>query len=155
LFEAVKDLGKDIGIYLVGGEPTKEYIEQKERLGLTNLYFVPFKKKEEIKDYYKAADLFVLPTREDCWGLVINEAMAAGLAVITTNMCIAGAELVKDDENGYIVNAGSSKELYHAIVKAFSDEEKLKAMGKSSLSKIKDYTIENMAKVHMDIFLKD
>ena len=57
---------------------------------LTNVHFVGFKTKEQLEDYYRAADLFVLPTREDIWGLVVAEAMAYGLGVITTNRCNAG-----------------------------------------------------------------
>ena len=52
-----------------------------------------------------ASDLFVLPTREDIWGLVINEAMSFGLPIITTRKCIAGTELITDGENGYLLEA--------------------------------------------------
>lgn len=60
-----------------------------------NIVFVEFKTKEDLIDYYRAADLFVLPTREDIWGLVVNEAMAAGTPVITTTNCGAGMEILK------------------------------------------------------------
>ena len=73
LINAVKDVDKATGIYIVGGKATDEYLRIKENLKLSNVHFVGFKAKEELKKYYKAADLFVLPTREDIWGLVINE----------------------------------------------------------------------------------
>lgn len=50
-----------------------------------------------------AADIFVHPTREDIWGLVVNEAMAKGLPVITTDRCVAGLELIKNESVGRIV----------------------------------------------------
>ena len=55
-----------------------------------NVYFIEFKKSEELNEYYKAADIFVHPTREDIWGLVVNEAMAKGLPVVTTNNVLQG-----------------------------------------------------------------
>lgn len=59
-----------------GGEEENQYRQYIADHNLENVQLVGFKQKEEIFEYYKAADLFVLPTREDIWGLVINEAMA-------------------------------------------------------------------------------
>ncbi|MDO5425085.1 MAG: glycosyltransferase, partial [Eubacteriales bacterium] len=84
LLKASEMLDSDIGIYIIGGEPTKEYLQIIENYGLHNVHFAGFMNKKELSDYYKAADLFVLPTREDVWGLVINEALAYGLPIITT-----------------------------------------------------------------------
>ena len=61
-----------------------------------------FMTKKELADWYQAADLFVMPTREDVWGLVVNEAMAYGLPVISSDMCGAASEMVKNGYNGYI-----------------------------------------------------
>jgi len=104
-----------------------------------------------LKEYYKLADIFVLPTREDIWGLVINEAMAYGLPIVTTNKCNAGLELVKNGINGYIVQVGNVEELRCAIIDSLlrSDE-----MGYSALKAIQSYTIENMVKDHVDILKK-
>lgn len=152
LLEACNKLSKEYGIYIVGGEPTQEYISLKEKYKLDNVHFIGFKSKEELKEYYLASDLFVLPTREDIWGLVINEAMACGLPVITTNKCVAGLELVMDYENGFIVNVDDIKQLADKINAILSDDVLCEKMSIKSLEKITAYTIENMAKIHMDVF---
>ena len=119
-------------------------------LGLTNICFDGFMPKQKLLRYYQAADLFVLPTREDIWGLVVNEAMAYGLPVITTDRCVAGLDLVENGVNGYIVPADDVSALASSIKTALAGD--LTKMGSNSLEKIRPYTIENMAKVHMEIF---
>lgn len=150
LLHAAKGLDKNVGIYIVGGEATEEYLHLRQELGLTNVHFLSFQKKEQLAQYYKASDLFVLPTREDIWGLVINEAMAYGLGVITTDRCVAGLELVEDGVNGYIVPVEDVSALEQAMRKALAGDTQ--AMGAASLEKIRPYTIETMAKDHVQIF---
>lgn len=153
LIEAARHLNHDIGIYFVGGEADM-YMALKKKHDLSHVHFIGFKTKDELKDYYKAADVFVLPTREDIWGLVINEAMAYALPVITTDKCAAGMELVKNNVNGKIIRSDSVKELRIAINEIFDDMENIELMGIQSLDIIKKYTIENMAKTHMEIFCR-
>ena len=150
LLQAAQDIPGNVGIYIVGGEATEEYRKLREELALTNVHFLGFQKKERLADYYKAADLFVLPTREDIWGLVINEALAYGLPTITTDRCVAGLELIENGVNGYVVpveDAAALAEKISAVLKA-----DLWEMGRASLRKIQPYTLENMAKVHAEIF---
>lgn len=137
-----------------GGEKENEYIEQIRTLKLDNIKIVGFKKKEELVKYYKACDLFILPTREDVWGLVINEAMACGLPIITTDRCIAGLELIKDNENGFIVPVERADILAERIEKVMSDEIFASSMAVACLDKIRPYTIENMANQHYNILRK-
>ena len=150
LLKAAKDLAPEIGIYFVGGEAKAEYLQLKEELGLTNVHFLGFQKKERLAKFYKAADLFVLPTREDIWGLVINEAMACGLPVITTDKCVAGLELVKDGKNGYIVPVDDRDALVRRINGLLAED--YRKMGENALETIRPYTIENMVKAHVEIF---
>lgn len=152
LLEAVSDMDRSIGIYIVGGEPTQEYLEIVNRYKLTNVHFVGFMEKEKLSEYYQAADLFVLPTREDIWGLVINEAMCYGLPVITTNRCIAGLEMVKEGENGFIVPVDTVRELKVAIESAFNSN--LYNMSDSALRTARQYTIEKMAISHIEYIKK-
>ena len=72
---------------------------------------MPFMRKDQLKEYFLISDLFILPTKEDIWGLVMNEAMGYGLPVITTDKCIAGVELITDEINGYIVPINYVEEL--------------------------------------------
>jgi len=144
LLKASEKLPKNVGVYIVGSEPTKEYLELKETLELNNVHFVGFQKKEKLKQYYCMADVFVLPTREDIWGLVINEAMACGLPVITTDKCVAGLELI--DGNGLIIETDNVKLLENAL-QEYSHMllDSLSVKAKRSLEIVRNYTIEKMA----------
>ena len=142
-------LPSNYGIYIVGGEPTEEYIEM--AAANARIHFVGFKLKSELEVYYKAADVFVLPTREDIWGLVINEALAYGLPVVTTSRCAAGLELIEDGKNGFLVPINDPNKLANAIVQTVKMNEKKKMSG-YSLVTIRKYTIEEMAKRHIEVF---
>lgn len=152
LMQAASKLDKSIGIYIVGGEPTEEYLDLKRELGLDNLHFVGFKTKGELGYYYAAADLFVLPTREDIWGLVINEAMAYGLPVISTDRCISALEMIKNGESGYIVPVGDSDALAKKMIAILNSKEERESLSKISREVACQYTIEKMAARHVQIF---
>ncbi len=149
LLQVANHLPKDIGIYIIGDEPTAEYLALQKELNLTQVHFVGFQSKEKLQKWYQAADVFVLPTREDIWGLVINEAMGQGLPIITTDKCVAGLELVKEGENGYIVPVADTQALTDAVTKTLTQD--YRQMGQKSLELIKPYTIENMARFHMEV----
>lgn len=149
LLRSAAGLPENVGIYIVGGAPTQEYQQLCRELGLKHVHFRGFQKKDMLDKLFRAADVFVLPTREDIWGLVINEAMAKGLPVITTDKCVAGLELVENGVNGYIVPVDDSEALAEKLTLAFSQD--CRALGTAALEKIRPYTLENMAKVHWDI----
>ena len=142
---------EDTAVVLIGGSDISAYKDMVSEKLKEHIYPVGFKNKEEMKKYYQAADLMVLPTREDIWGLVINEAMAQGLPVVTTNRSLAGLTLVKNGENGYIVPVEDIKATKEAIEKIL-DGGSAAEFGRKSLEKISNYTIEQMAAEHRDIF---
>lgn len=150
LIDAAASLIPGTGVYLVGGEPTEDLKRRAENL--PGVHFVGFRKKEALAKYYRAADVLAMPTRTDVWGLVINEAMAAGLPVVSSDACVAGLELVENGANGYIVPCGDAGALAEKLNKVL--ERDLEAMGQASLEKIRPYTFENMARVHMELFEK-
>lgn len=151
LLKAAEKLPDDIGWCVIGGQPTDEFRKMLERAKLTNFHFVDFKLKDELKKYYRASDLFVLMTVGEAWGLVVNEAMACGLPVITTEKCIAGVELIENGRNGFIVPVGSVDELVDRVKKSIYEKDILTKMGEQSICTIKKYTFENMALKHMEI----
>ncbi len=150
LMEAAKDMDRGTGIYIVGGKPTEEYLELQKRYGLTQVHFEGFKTKDELAGYFKASDLFVHPTREDIWGLVINEAMAYGLPVVTTKKCVAGVELISDKE--CLVDVEDSAQLRGIMETLMNDGLRRCRLGVENLRKISGYTVEKMVEAHMRVF---
>ena len=153
LFEVAKILPDNIGIYIIGGKATEKYIQFKEKNHLKRLHFLEFKQKNVLKKYYYSADVFVLPTREDIWGLVVNEAMALGLPVITTDRCIAGLEMINQNKNGYIVPVNDANAVLKVAEDILFDYDKRINMGKNCLYTANEYTIEKMAKAFADILV--
>lgn len=152
LLNSVKDLDTNWGVYIIGGVPGDEFLSIIRNNNLKNVHFIDFQKKEIVKEYYLASDIFVLPTRYDPWGLVINEAMAAGLPIITTYQCGAGTELVENDVNGYLYDSEDVNQLRYHMNELTMNSHKRALMGEQSLIKIKDYTTENMAVCHEKVF---
>lgn len=140
---------KDVGFYIIGDEPTEEFLQMQKSLNAVNVHFVSFQNKSGLKKYYRAADVSVLMTVKDVWGLVVNEAMANALPVITTDMCVAGLELIKDGVNGYIVPVGNDITVAEKLNEVLLDDKKRLEFSANSLKAIRPYTIENMAKVHL------
>lgn len=150
LLEAACQLPKDVGIYIVGGQPTGEYLQMQENWGLDQVHFVPFVSRQTLARYFEAADAFVLPTREDIWGLVVNEAMAYGLPVVTTTRCNAGLELVKEGVNGYLVEPEDAQGLANALNQLLDRDRE--EMGRDALETVRNYTLEKMAERHGQLF---
>lgn len=149
LLNKCRNLSRNIGVYIIGGKITEEYKQIMDTYNLTNVHFLDFMKKPKLVEYYKAADLFVLPTREDIWGLVINEAMSYGLPIITTDRCVAGLEMVRDSINGKIIPVESD---WKSEIEKILSSENLNAISANNLTVAHKYSIENMATIHMQIF---
>ena len=137
-----------IGLAVIGGGP-EEDMYKKLTADSPNVWILPFLKKDVLADYYRAADVFVLPTTGDAWGLVINEAMSHGLPVFSTKRCIA-AETMKGT-GIYTFPAGNNRALIFALMKYAKSENK-EAVRNAVLKKAREYTIEKMAKRHIEIF---
>lgn len=154
VLKAADKIGKSVDFYIVGGKPSRESKQYKEDYGLTNVHFIDFLGKNELREYYNAADLFVLMTRGDTWGLVINEAMVNGLPVITTKRCVAGMELIEDGVNGYIIDVDATQALVDKI-ESLRDNNKLrKQMGEANIKKMQTNTIDRIAKAHIEVLEK-
>ena len=150
LLHCVPRLDRSSGLCFVGGEPTAEHRPFCQEHDLRNVHFVGFQSKQGLHRYYCAADVLVLPTKSDVWGLVLNEAMACGLPVITTDQCVAGLELIRDGENGYIVPVDDNEALTQRIQDVLEGD--FARMGAAALETIRPYTVENMAQAHRKIF---
>lgn len=120
----------------------------------SRIYFPGFMNKESLYQYYKVADVFVLPTHHDAWGLVLNEAISCGLPLITTDRCVAGLEMIKPDDNGILVNHTDTEALTVALDTLLGDSELRLHMASKNLELAHEYTIEQMVEDHLQIFQK-
>ena len=135
LLEAHKKLcdKHNLGLILVGNGPQKdELVELCHKENIDGVYFIDFVQKDALPQYYAIADVFVLPSTEEVWGLVINEAMACGLPIITTEKVGASVDLVQNGINGFVVKEKSSEELTVALDKILTMDEVKENMSRSS-----------------------
>ncbi|GEN76164.1 glycosyltransferase family 4 protein [Chryseobacterium hagamense] len=112
--------------------------------------FLGKQSKDVVLKYLKIADLFVFPSREDIWGLVLNEAIGNALPIITTYNVGSAFSLINQGKNGLIVEAEDSYLLAQAIKNILSED--LEIMKKISLNIARKYTIEEMVREHLVLF---
>lgn len=151
LVEVCRRLPKEYGVYIIGDEPTEEFVALKERYALDNLHFVPFMVKNELSKYYKAADMSVLLSRGEAWGLVINESMAKGVPVIATDACIAAQEMIENGQNGFVVAVNDPETVFEKI-QEYCELGDTVRIQKACLTQAGKYTIQRMAQCHYSAF---
>lgn len=103
LLEAYQQLDTDeCGLILVGEGKVKERILAFiAKYNLINVYFISAQPWQEVPKFLALANVLVLPSYSEPWGLVVNEAMACGKAVIISNKCGCANDLVRHNKNGF------------------------------------------------------
>jgi glycosyltransferase involved in cell wall biosynthesis len=107
-----------------------------------NIFFLPFQNQQIMPVLYRMADVFVLPSKTETWGLGINEAMACGRAILVSDSCGAAPDLVEEGGNGFTFQSGNCVDLMKKIQKFTNDKEGLMKMQKNSINRIKDWNYE-------------
>ena len=134
-------------LVLSGDGKLRPQIEKQiDTLNLTNFIHLPgFLQQEELLHYFAHANCFVHASIQEQWGLVVNEAMAAGLPVIVSNRCGCFEDLVIEGVNGFGFDPENQQELTQLILKMSSEEVDLVAMGEASLQHIQKYSPDYFA----------
>lgn len=94
--------------------------------------------------YYKSADVFVLPSFSECFGLVLLEASAFGLPLVVSSL-EAFKAVVEDRYNGLFTKTGDEKDLAEKIVYLLENEDVREKMGKNARKKVENYSCEGIA----------
>lgn len=101
----VEDNDDSYTLVIVGNGPLFDELQgYRQSLGLKRVDFLGVAANEELPKLLFEADAFVSPSLYESWGLVVNEAMAAGLPVLLSTKINAAFTLLKDGENGYLFN---------------------------------------------------
>lgn len=101
-----------------------------------------FRKQSELPRWYDLCDAFVLPSGLEAWGLVVNEVMCAGRAVVASDMVGCVPDLVRPGENGAVFRADDIDDLTRALREVLADPARLAAMGRRSLEIIGRWSFE-------------
>lgn len=133
---------------IVGNGPLlKELVEYVEAAGITDsVQFLGEKSYDELPVCYQESDILILPSKIEQWGLVVNEAMAAGLPVIVSSRVGAASDLVIDGENGFILDPNRKEAWVNCLLNSSSlKEEQLEKMSTASKKIIEKYNTTNHA----------
>jgi len=120
----------DACLVMLGDGPLREGLaSESRRLGIEGQVKLPgFVSEEDKLRYYRAADIFTLPSLGDAFGLVLLEAAAFGLPLVATDLEVF-RPLVEDGRNGRLFRPRDEADLSHKLAALLKDDEARKAMG--------------------------
>ena len=149
LFNAYKTIQdtNEVTLLILGSGPLDNTLKNfVVNMKLKNVEFLGFKQEREMWAHYFASDVYVLPTREDTWGMVINEAMQCGLPVVCSKYAGCSRELVVHNKTGFIIDPYDTNAFAEALERTISDSNLRKSMSNSALEKISEYSMQASAK---------
>jgi glycosyltransferase involved in cell wall biosynthesis len=130
-------------LLFIGEGDQRQILEARARAtNWTSIKFLGFKNQTELPRYYDLCDVLVLPSVFEPWGLVINEVMNAGRAVVVSDQVGCGPDLVRRGENGEVFQAGDIAGLSSALYNLVSNQPRCRALGEKSLEIISKWGIE-------------
>ena len=140
------EMRAEVGLVFVGeGTARSELGRRANDIVPGSIQFAGFVQREQLASYYALADVFVFPSHTDPWGLVVNEAMACGLPVISSEAAGCTADLVEDNRNGRVVRGGDVNQLASAMEDLARDSALRSQMGNNSRERILRYSPEACA----------
>lgn len=129
-------------LFVGDGEQRAELEARASQFDWASIRFLGFKNQTELPAFYDLCDVFVLVSEGEPWGLIVNEVMNAGKAVIISDQVGCGPDLVQNGQNGYIVPTGNIAALASCLESVTSTPGCANTMGKQSLSIIKGWSYE-------------
>ena len=129
-------------MFIGDGSQRKSLEERAGTMNWSSIKFLGFRNQTELPQYYDLCDVLVLPSAFEPWGLVINEVMNAGRAVVVSDQVGCGPDLVRPGENGAVFPAGDIAGLRQALVDLLSDPQTCRIRGQKSLELIDAWGIE-------------
>jgi glycosyltransferase involved in cell wall biosynthesis len=117
----------------VGDGPLIGMIKQQiDQFELINVHLVGFKNQTELPSYYAAANTLILPSEYETWGLVINEAMGAGLNCVATDTCGATIDIIKPLSEQFVYSPGDCGRLAEILLQIDSQVEGVELLGRQA-----------------------
>lgn len=127
IVRALKYTDNKMKLIIVGSGKT-EYIDKIKHLAknegvLDKIEFVGFLEGDDLIKEYRKSDIFVFPTRSDCYGLVLVEAYCSGLPIVSSKYADGAYDIVENNVNGLIIDPYNAQEFGTAICEVISEKK--------------------------------
>ena len=139
-FDRLLHKGLEANLLLVGREAElPEMLQQLPEKTRSQIEYAGFQAPENLPGFFRRADLFVLPSRYDGWGVVVNQAVGAGLPIICSDAVGAAKDLVTPKKNGLIFPAGDVDALTQSLEYYLQTSGAIAAGSAASQEKAEDW----------------
>ncbi len=159
LLQALKHISGQVPecmLTLVGDGQLRQELERTvNNLGLqTHVSFEGVRPHSSVSEYFRKADIFVLPSLREGFGIVLIEAMASGVPVIASR--IGGIEdIVEDGVQGFLVEPKNAEQIAEKAMFLFAHEDVRRSFGEAGRKRVEEsFTWEKMAEKTLDVYLK-
>ena len=149
LIDAYARLAPELGIephpylLIVGdGEERTALEKQAAETGLRSIHFLGFRNQSELPAFFDLASVFVLPSRHEPWGLIVNEVMNAGTPCIVSDDVGSGPDLITEGIDGFIYAVGDVAALTDALRRTLDSPESAVVMGQRAFERIQTWGFE-------------
>lgn len=133
-FHSLIEYGLEVKLLLVGQEAElPQMMESLPQQTRQNIEYAGFQAPEDLPGFFRQADLFVLPSRYDGWGVVVNQAIGAGLPIICSDTVGAAYDLIKPGENGYLFPSKNVNALVEILKIYVQHPDKIQAASAASV----------------------
>jgi glycosyltransferase involved in cell wall biosynthesis len=141
------------GLILLGDGVQKTALQAIEKQeNIQNIHWVEGQNWQTVPKYLALADVFVLPSKSEPWGLVVNEAMICDLPVIVSDRAGCSIDLVENNKNGFIFQTESIEDLSQKLLNFMDKKVNYEEMSQNSKKIIQNYSIENCAVEMLNAF---
>ncbi len=148
LIQLWKNVPHQYQLVIIGeGPEAKKYRQLIHHNHLTNIRLMPFQPQQQLLKTLRMMDGFILLSKEDIYGHVINEALSQGLPVLTTPKVISGRTLIKENSNGVFLSLNQLERFPSALEKLLNIQDP-----NASLKVAHQNTIQDMVSAHLNIF---
>lgn len=153
LVRAMAHLPEDVALLLVGDGPLEQSLRNlAAQEGVSRrVHLLGYQTPERIHDLLRKSDCFVLSSLHEGLGIVVQEAMDAGLPVVATDNG-GQVDLIKHLHNGMLVGVGDTEALAGAIRALYEDRALGQQMGRNNLAAIKPLHIEKNNRLYINVF---
>jgi len=145
--EALNRVSESCELRVIGNGPLMSQFKNAYR-DYPQIKFLGFKNPEDVDQELLSADIFLFSTRYDSWGVVVNEAIAAGIPLVVSNQC--GASELVGEQSGFVCESENISEFADALVRLIGDRCLRDSMSAHNLKMRYQYSSDNVAKILYD-----